>query len=179
MMITFEHGADRICCGTGDDIGPYMRFQPESEIFSTLMSFTMCNDGFYLLYDTWLNANPNLQGCSILHAHGIVKRGVWYFKGSEGLVPIQDWIDKENKQDTALCIICCCNPKNKGTIVSKNSLIFHPRSACQLTSMMSRRCKMKAFVPGEGYFDSIKGIEEIRSLASRIKANMELKVFVP
>jgi hypothetical protein len=157
----------------------------DGKAFCQLTSIWMLQKGFFQVFNAWADylkrrsqagrvKEPKtcMGWVTVLDAHGDTSRGEWKYKNckddrSTEFVPTQQWVDSQDGNTVAL-VLLCCNPRNRGIIRSKHSLVIHARGSLTEGGFFSRRARLTMYVPGFGYITA-KQKEELERFLAEIR----------
>jgi len=150
------------------------------QLWGYLILALQSNDGFEDVCKAYLAANDlGCDGMAVLSAHGNINSdGQWCFAESADdneierkspLIPIQSWIDEHDDEESIL-FLWCCNPDNQGVIKAKRALVIHMIDTFVLSEVLSRKNRLRMFVPGIGYFDPTNNQAVLQKVVNKIQA---------
>jgi hypothetical protein len=92
----------------------------------------------------------NLQGRTLLQAHGMMGYSEWKFKDGNSDHTMQDWIDEQDGTTSAILLKSCNTDDFE--LYSKKSVLIHARRSFTQMDLI-RHEPLRVFVPGEGYIE--------------------------
>ncbi len=123
------------------------------------------NDHVETIISEILEANPKydmlanlfaqkkgMDGIAILSAHGEDAKGTWCYENGGELIPVQNWIDR-NDGKYAFLVLNCCNPGSR-EISSRRSAVLAPNFVWGPLLSQNSVGQIELYLPGAGYVDS-------------------------
>jgi hypothetical protein len=89
----------------------------------------------------------------VLKVHGVSNpEGRFLFHDGKKLRSVQRWID-ENDGRASVLVIMGCNPHGR-TIVSKQSIVLHPKGKISECALQTNHSLIRMYVPNIGYVEN-------------------------
>lgn len=167
-MIALHHAWGTVYSGHGMEALSYEEL--DAFFYTKFMAFMLLNRGFYPVFDRWLQNRHEEFGSTMVVFDGHAshtKQGWMMCANGQNDKPVQEFVDEHDGQ-AILILLLCCNPRNKGRITSKKSLVVYSRSSMSLTSMESGRSKQILHVPGHGDFVATDDETKLNDIAQEL-----------
>lgn len=165
LVLHHEWGAVHI----GHNMKEYPGWYDELNVFfhTKFLAFMMFNRGFYPVFDAWLKNRHREFGILItmFDGHAAHRDKQWWMCANDEYdIPVQQFVD-EHDGSSLLILLLCCNPRNRGRITSRKSLVVYSRSAMTPNSMESRRSRQLLHIPDHGDFIGTTDEAELNKIA--------------
>lgn len=169
-MIEVTHDWGSMYFGHSFDNPPQQWYEIESQFEWRFRDLTQLNRGFHAVWDAWLQkyhaAFPKMTATFDGHAAHV--KGKWVMQVTQDQVkPVQDFVNEHDGQALVILLLCC-NPRNRGRVTSKKSLVIYSRSSLSLGSMQSRRSKQIMHIPGHGDFVGTIDEDKMKNIAASL-----------
>lgn len=156
--------------GYETEIPQHLVEHQDAVFWEYFLTFTMYNKGFFSVVNAWREKHSSefSSMMTVFDGHARHTNKCWTLSMEKpDDVAAQDFVN-EHDGKAMIILLLCCNPRNRGRVTTKKSLVIYSRNTMSLESMLSRRSKQIIHIPDKGDFVGTDDQERLQEIANEI-----------